>query len=308
MQYSLLTTQDKHIVSNYGKDILHKANLASSKDFNSDKLLVFGQASESIKQLIDYIDHYSNDKKWIDNIPFFGKALKDNRYKSYTIDKAVDEFSKEIKNCASHIEACLSYSMEERRAITAVKNKVKEELSELSGLLASAKDTHAPRFALLEEKNMVSETYDTCITDDEYEELQTIKNNLSILQGTRAALALTESSLEAKRKMFSCIIDAAIKIQGKAKQCEVLPIILKNSLQAMKVSKSLAGASAHLDQTEHIVRALVSESANSVNHLTDTASQIKDIEINFKSIIEGLRELKTDVDSILAEDYAKNVQ
>jgi len=131
------------------------------------------------------------------------------------------------------------------------------------------------------------------------DELWTIEQNLSILEGTNIALQNVIGSLDMKIVLFKTIVDAGIKIQNKAKQCQALPNILQSALDIMKVTNVLQSAANGLDNTESIVKALVSESANSTNTLVDSANRIKPIAMQFNTIISQIKEVKQDCEAIL---------
>jgi translation initiation factor 2B subunit (eIF-2B alpha/beta/delta family) len=295
MNELLVLSKDTDFVQKYGQNLLSESDVQSKRTLNNTQLSVFGGTSDSICDLLEYIDHYNTkEKKWLDNLPFVGNALKSNRFKSYTIDKVVDLFSQEILTASKNIGDCLEYSRKTRKEINEVKEKVELQLEDLTKVLDATVSTDYSRYNLLEQSYKNSS-----ISDDDYDELCLIKNNLETLNGTKKALELAIKSLDMKKQMFSTIIDAGIRIQGKAKQCQVLPAIIRTSLDIIRVSNNLSSAASSLDSTEKIVKTLVSGASSSVNSLSDKTNQIKDISIDFNQILSSIREVKTDCDSIL---------
>jgi archaellum component FlaC len=300
MNEILVLNANKNVVQNYGQDLLKLAQSENKKTFNNTQLAVFGDTSTAIQELLDYIDHYNaKEKKWLDTIPFFGKALKDNRYKTYTIDAVVSDFHKRITDYSSNINACLDYSHSVRKEIASAKSKIEGELASLSKLLQDTVNVDYSRYNTLEAKHKNQELYGEGITDEEFEELYLIKNNLEILNGTKKALELAVQSLDMKKKLFTTIIESGTRIQGKAKQCQVLPMILEATLDTIRISSNLASSANCLANTEAIVKTLVSGASSSVNNLVDQTNQIKDLSMDFNNILNSIREVKTDCDHIL---------
>lgn len=292
---NLVLSKNTSQVQGYGKQTLAVAQKNIGMTLNDNQLKVFGQSSNAISDLCEYIDYYTNKKhSWLDSLPIIGDKLKDNRYNKMTIESVVDAFAKHIKELSDNIDDTLNYSRSAYSQIKLTKQDVEKQHQELSELITLNKEENHSRFNTLKYKK----DSDT-ISDEELDELWTIEQNLSILEGTNIALQNVIGSLDMKIVLFKTIVDAGIKIQNKAKQCQALPNILQSALDIMKVTNVLQSAANGLDNTESIVKALVSESANSTNTLVDSANRIKPIAMQFNTIISQIKEVKQDCEAIL---------
>jgi hypothetical protein len=107
------------------------------------------------------------------------------------------------------------------------------------------------------------------------------------------------NALDAKCKLFSSNIDAAIRIQGKAESAKALPDVLRVSLEAIRTSGALRSSLGGLKDSETVVKMLMGEAVASSNELTAEAQAIQVEAIKFQEHLKDLRTLKDSVDGVV---------
>ena len=213
-----------------------------------------------------------------------------------TIDQAVELFAVNIKD----INALVSYTLEWLRMSRHEAKKdlalVDIELKKIKETVIENRENDSSKINSLQFKK----DNDFELTTEEENELEVLKENLAILNGKLVALETYRNALDAKCKLFTTHIDAAIRIQGKAESAKGLGDVLRVSLEAIRTSGALRSSLGGLKDSETVVKMLMGEAVASSNELTAEAQAIQLKAIKFQEHLKDLRTLKDNVDDVVS--------
>lgn len=292
--YNLLSIRDSELAT-ITDDAQKKVNKWTKLQLDGDKLHNLANTSKVVGEFFDYLEYTKKDKTLLESLPFVGKALKNNRYSKLTIDKAVELFTTNIKDINSLVSSTLEWLRVSRNEAKKDLASVNMELEKISQTVIENKENATSRLKTLQYRR----SNQLNLTPEEEHELEVLEENLAILDGKRVALETYRNALDAKCRLFTSNIDAAIKIQGKAESAKALPDVLRVSLENIRTSGALRSSLGGLKDSEVVVKMLMGEAVSSSNILTEEAQAIEAGVINFKEHLEGLKTLKTSVDTVL---------
>jgi hypothetical protein len=285
-----LSTLDKNQLTTITDPLKQKSSRFISLKLNSNKLQALGEGSSAVAEFQEFLEFHNKDKGFLDNLPFIGKVLKNNRYAKYTIEDAVDKFAEHIKLIKAAVDQTMLWLSSEEESAYKMLEEFKVELEKLKTTVELNENNSHSRINQLEAQGIKS--------PEDTRELRKLKQNLSILKGEYIAIETAYNAMEAKLALLNSSIESTIRIQGKAAQAMSLPLVLKVALETIQTNATLQSAIGGLRDTESVVKALMSDAVMSTNQTSAEAQKLQQQAMQFKECIASLNEIKNDCEDI----------